>query len=55
LVVLIGDSLLILVFPSLIFFLGLATDFNFADSVSGDIDVIDTVLEFTSHLVSMVM
>jgi hypothetical protein len=53
--VLIGDSLLILVFPSLIFFLGLASDFNFADSVSGDIDIIDTVLEFRGHLVSMLM
>ena len=55
LVVLVSDGLLVLIFASFIFVLGLAADLYFADSIRGNIDVIDSVLEFGSHLVSMLV
>ena len=55
LVVLVSDSLLVLIFASFIFVLGLATDLYFADSIRGNIDVIDSVLEFGGHLVSVLV
>jgi len=55
LVVLVSDSLLVLIFASFIFVLGLAADLYFADSIRGNIDVIDSVLEFGGHLVSVLV